>query len=216
MPFLIPFLRSNQLTEFWHIRRTTSTALSHRHCELAFERRQTFACLRLDSSKMELVQKKCASRTAGHFVFDRQPKIVRGASRLTGFSSIQTDILRLNAENGNKISLEIQLKGLSASIQMFLKRSNHIGQDVISAYHDRSLVLYHLERFDKCICDASFIIEKCPYYSNAYMIRSRALLQENRLYEAYDDIMQACILEKFAENEINAMLTIIVKKIGEH
>lgn len=172
--------------------------------------------VRLDSSKMELVQKKYASKTAGDFVFDLQPKIVRGASRMTGFSSIQTDILRLNAEHGNKISLEIQLKGLSALIQLSLKRSSHIGHDVISAYHDRSLVLYHLERFDKCIIDASFIIEKCPYYSNAYMIRSRALLQLNRLYEAYDDIMQACILEKFAEKDINAMLSIIVKRIGEH
>lgn len=165
---------------------------------------------------MELVPKKCAIKTVGHFVFDRRPIAVASVSNLSGFTGIQSDILRLNSDGQNANSLDIQLKGLSASIQMFLKRSNEITHDIISAYHDRSLLLYHMQRFNECIADASFIIEKCPFYSNAYMIRSRALLHKNRLYEAYDDILWTCILEKFAENEINAMLTIIVKRIGEH
>lgn len=165
---------------------------------------------------MDLVPKKCAIKTDGHFVFDHRPKIGPSVSNLSGFSGIQSDILRLNTEVQNVNSLEIQLKGLNATIQMFWKRSSEICNDVISAYHDRSLVLYHLERFDECIADATFIIEKRPFYSNAFIIRSRALLRENRVYEACDDILRACLLEKFAENEINAMLAIIVKTIGEY
>lgn len=165
---------------------------------------------------MELVPKKCAIQTNGRFVFDRQPKSVHGAPILSGFSGIQTDILRLNAENQNESSLEIDLKGMDAIIHRSLKKTSETTNDTIQAYHDRSILLYHMQRFNECIADATFIIGKCPFYSNAYMIRSRALLQENRLYEAYDDILQACILEKFAENDINAMLSIIVKKIGEH
>lgn len=164
---------------------------------------------------MELVAKKCAIQTNGHFVFDRRPKSVHGAPILSGFSGIQTDILRLNVENQNESSLEIDLRAMDAIIQRYLKKSSEITNDTIQAYHDRSLLLYHMQRFNECIADATFIIGKCPFYSNAFMIRSRALLQEKRLYEAYDDILQACILEKFVENEINAMLSIIVKKIGE-
>lgn len=165
---------------------------------------------------MELVPKKCAIKTDGHFVFDHRPKVGPSVSNLCGFSGIQTDILRLNTEVENVNSLEIQLKGLNATIQMFSKRSSEICNDVISAYHDRSLVFYHLKRFDECIADATFIIEMRPFYSNAFMIRSRALLRGNRVYEACDDILRACLLEKFAENEINAMLAIIVKTIGEY
>lgn len=159
--------------------------------------------------------KKCAQKTKGDFVFDRRPNTIPDAAKLNGFSSIQSDILRLNAANQNVNSLAKQLKGLSATIQMFTKRSSNITGDIISAYHDRSLLLFHLQKFSECIADATFIIDNCPFYSNAYMIRSRAFIQLNCLHKAYDDILQACIFEKFAENEINAMLSIIVKKIGE-
>lgn len=165
---------------------------------------------------MKLVAKKCAIKTDGHFVFKNvdRPKPNSSASNLTGFSDIQSDLFRLNLTNRNENSLQIQLKGLSAAINMFSKRTTKITDNIISIYHDRALVLFHLKQFDKCVADATFIIEHCPLHSNAFLIRSRAYLAANRLYEAYDDILEACALEKFAENEINAMLTIIVKKIG--
>lgn len=165
--------------------------------------------------KIKLISLENAIKTKGNNVFIDKSKKVKISKETNGFSSIQYDLIKLHPKNKDFSNSESDLKFYSNAMTFFENNGSASNDNLIECYHMRSLALFQLKRFEECIDDVNKIILIKPYYSNAFVIRSKAYVELRQIYQAYDGIFHACVLEEFKEPELNTMLMYLVHKIGK-
>lgn len=151
--------------------------------------------------RMELVPRKSAISTEGRFVF-------------TDDTHKSDDVIQ-NDALPNIDSSPIHLPELNKIIETVVTTDRCEANKVINAYRQRAKLFFGMKNYAGCIADATCIIERRAFDSNAYVIRSQGFLFAKRFYEAYEDVLRACILEKFAEAALNDLLMKMIKQIGE-
>lgn len=81
-------------------------------------------------------------------------------------------------------------------------------------YQNLSAANAYKQNYDESIADATKAIELNDHYSMAYYRRAKGYYDQTKYYRALQDIMQACILERFKNKTYIDMVSDILAGIG--
>lgn len=89
-------------------------------------------------------------------------------------------------------------------------------KELAICYQNSAAVLEHGKRYEECIEIATTAIELNASYAKAYYRRARCHIQLKNQYFALQDIVQACILERFQNSTYNKIAAKTNRQFGEH
>lgn len=110
---------------------------------------------------------------------------------------------------------DVAINNYSAAIEMFESMDEDLYDiELAVCYQNRAAAKEYMKNLYGSISDATKAIELNGYYSKAYFRRAKAYYQLTHFYRALQDIVQACILERFKNETYTKMVGNIIAKIG--
>lgn len=83
-------------------------------------------------------------------------------------------------------------------------------------YHNRATAKAYQRNYEDAIVDASKAIELNEHYPKAFYRRAMSYYAQKRCYRALQDILQACVLERFRNMLYTSAVIEIVAEIGRY
>lgn len=165
----------------------------------------------MDKIKLCLKPKSTRAYESEHFVFL--------PNNLTDFSSVSD----INANPTFRDAIAAKNTGLytraillySRAIGILEKTNTTSRASALSVcYENRATVHALKENYVGAIRDASKAIELNEHNSRAYYRRAQCYYEQMKYFRSLQDIMQACVLERFGNAQYIAMAVEIVAEIG--
>ncbi|XP_037033876.1 mitochondrial import receptor subunit TOM70-like [Bradysia coprophila] len=168
----------------------------------------------MDNSADVLKEKSVHANKSEFFVFlpnelNQIPSDNRGIRRLIDANAAK--------QEGN---IHFQNKRYGDAVRMYDEAIERLekGEDVHSlelavCYQNRSAAQMLMKNLDKSITDASKAIELNEHYAKAYYRRAMAYNEQRKYYRALQDVVQACILERFTNTTYNNMVGSLLTRI---
>lgn len=103
----------------------------------------------------------------------------------------------------------------SVAIEKFENSKRVCNLQLAVCYQNRAAATMYMKKYDNAVSDASKAIELNAHYSKAYFQRAKAYNEQRKYYCALQDIVQACILEKFKNKTYTDMVGVLLTKIGK-
>lgn len=82
-------------------------------------------------------------------------------------------------------------------------------------YQNRAAANAEIKNYGDSVSDASKAIELNEHYAKAYYRRALCYYNEKKYYRALQDIIQACVLERFKNQTYIDMVVKIIAQIGQ-
>lgn len=168
---------------------------------------------------MEILQEKTDLATNEPFVFIEINEDANPSAKFDGdeYSTFQTAIGIKNQGNDEFKTRDYQkaVKAYGDAITLLLSLGAvKCGHELAICYENRAAAYEHLNKFSLVIEDATKAIEADNTYAKAYFRRSRGHIVQKKPYSALEDIVWACILERFRNEAYNKMAADINAKFG--
>lgn len=87
---------------------------------------------------------------------------------------------------------------------------------IANCYQNRAAAYEELKMYDHVVADATRAIDMNELYAKAYYRRSNAYVGQNKFYSALQDIVHACVLEKFRNKTYNRIAADINARFGKY
>lgn len=101
------------------------------------------------------------------------------------------------------------------AIERYEGSENVRNLELAVCYQNRASAKMYMKDLDDSISDASKAIEFNEHYAKAYYRRAMIYNEQRRYYRALQDIVQACILERFTNKTYNNMVGVLLTRMGE-
>lgn len=170
-----------------------------------------------EMSRNVLVERSLAIKTDGDYVFVDPTSLSAHSfdASDTGLSIIQEVLIKLDTSISIIMGSENNQVFFSGIIEKACTNPVKYKSELIDSYFHRAIASYQLGQFDLCIADVNVLLELQPNCAVAYVMLSKAFGAKKQIYQAYENVLQACILEQFEVDELNKMLQCLIKQISK-
>lgn len=175
--------------------------------------KSTSSCIAL---KMAALQPKTSQATDEPFVFftlkqidvaDREEE-----SKIRAAVQMKEDGNKHFVDKNYEKAIEAYDAAIDALNQLDIETCR---RELAICHQNRAYVHETLRKYSLVIEDATKAIEIDETYAKAYFRRARAHIVENKIYSAFQDVMWACILQKFKNKVYNQMAIKMNSKFGK-
>lgn len=164
------------------------------------------------------LQEKSKFASPEFFVFLSENSVVAETDNENGNAALDSAIKIKNAGN-----VHFQTKKFDEAIALYTKAIAKLQgiddktctRELAICYQNRAASYEHKKKFDQSAADATKAIELNELYAKAYFRRAKAYIGRKKLYHALQDIVQACILEKFRNKSYNKIAADINSQFGK-
>lgn len=101
------------------------------------------------------------------------------------------------------------------AIEKFESSDRMYNLELAACYQNRAAAKEYLKDYVGSVLDASKAIELNGHYSKAYFRRAKAYFEQKRYYRSLQDIVQACILERFKNKTYTDIVFVLLTLIGK-
>jgi tetratricopeptide (TPR) repeat protein len=169
---------------------------------------------------MASLQKKTNLATNEPFVFIQIKEDTNPSEQFDGdeYSVYQTAIRIKNEGNDDFRSQDFKKAAQAYGDAIALLLSLDVekcGRDLAICYQNRAAAYEHLRKIMSMIDDATKAIEADKTYAKGYFRRARGYVIEKKFYLALQDIVWACILDRFHTVEYNKMAATLNSPFGK-
>lgn len=172
----------------------------------------------MDDSNEDLKGKSIYANTSEFFVFlPNDLNQIKSSSHLKGNENFVGGIAAKDEGNiyFQNQQYESAIRMYSVAIEKFGNSQRVCNLELAACYQNRAAAKMYLRQYDDAISDASKAIELYDHYSKAYFRRAKAYIKQRKYYRALQDIVQACILERFKNRMYTDMVAVLLNQIGE-
>ncbi len=152
------------------------------------------------------------------------------ANKLEFFVFLPNQLNQIRSDNGGSESLDdaitaknegnvyFQKKQYGDAIRMYdmaIERFEGHSLEMAVCYQNRAAANMYMKKLVESISDASKAIELNEHYAKAYYRRSLGYNEQRKYFRAMQDVVQACILERFKNKTYNEFVAVLLSQIGE-
>lgn len=164
---------------------------------------------------MEPLREKTNLATNEAFVFIQINENANPSAKFDGdeYLTFQAAIGIKNEANDDFKTQDYQkaVKAYGDTIALMLSLDvDKCSRDLAICYQNRAAAYEHLNKLPFMVEDATKAIEADKTYAKAYYRRARGHMLQEKPYSALEDILLACILERFRNDTYNKMAASII------
>lgn len=152
------------------------------------------------------------------------------ANKLEFFVFLPNELNQIKSDNGGNKSLDdaiaakdegnihFQNKQYVDAIRMYdlaIERFEGRNLELAVCYQNRAAAKMYMKELVESISDASKAIEFNEHYAKAYYRRAMMYNEQRKYFRALQDIVQACILERFTNKTYNNTVAVLLTQVGE-